>query len=313
DGDVVVPPTIQALLAARLDQLDASERSVLQCGSVEGRTFHHGAVEALATEKSDVTAKLSGLVRKELVRPDKPVFPGEDAYRFRHLLIRDAAYEALPKATRADLHERFADWLEVEGRNLVELEEIVGYHLEQAYQYRQALGLDGERRAALATRAAERLAEAGRRAFGRGGMPAAAKLLQRASDLWPEDDARHWADLPALGRALTELGDWEGAERLLTRVVACAGSRGENVVAADANVALWFVRLHTDPDSTHERVQRELDEAVRVFEEEGDEARLASALAVSGTVLYWAGRSAEAEIRLERALHYARRAHDRLQ
>src|SRR5262249_47376440 len=100
---------------------------------------------------------------------------------------------------------------------------------------------------------------------------------------------------------------------LLTHAIAGAKSRGENVLAADANVALWFVRLHTDPNTTHERVQRELDEAVRVFEEEGDEARLASALALTGTVLYWAGRSAEAEIRLERALHYARRAHDRLQ
>ena len=111
DGDVTVPPTIQALLAARLDQLDASERDVLQCGSVEGRVFHRGAVQALAPGGAAGDGRLTSLVRKELVRPDKTEFAGDDAFRFRHLLIRDAAYDALSKATRAELHERFAAWL----------------------------------------------------------------------------------------------------------------------------------------------------------------------------------------------------------
>ena len=115
DGDVTVPPTIQALLAARLDQLDPAERGVLERGSVEGRVFHRGAVQALAPEELQTVARLTSLVRKELVRPDKAQFSGEDAFRFRHLLIRDAAYEALPKAMRAELHERFAGWLEGHG------------------------------------------------------------------------------------------------------------------------------------------------------------------------------------------------------
>src|SRR5581483_4290445 len=133
DGEVAVPPTIQALLAARLDQLDASERAVLERGSVEGRIFHRRAVEALAPEDDAVATRLTALVRKELVRPDKAVFSGDDAFRFRHLLIRDAAYDGLAKATRADLHERFADWLETHGQALLELDEILGYHLEQAH------------------------------------------------------------------------------------------------------------------------------------------------------------------------------------
>ena len=87
-----------------------------------------------------MTPRLAALVRKELIRPDRPQLPGEDAFRFRHLLIRDAAYDALPKATRAELHERFADWLEEHGADLVELDEILGYHLEQAYRYRRELG-----------------------------------------------------------------------------------------------------------------------------------------------------------------------------
>ena len=131
--DVVVPPTIQALLAARLDQLDAPERGVLERGAVEGRVFHRGAVQALAPdEHAGARRGCTSLVRKELVRPDKAQLPGEDAFRFRHLLIRDAAYDALPKATRAELHERFALWLEEHGADLVELDEILGYHLEQA-------------------------------------------------------------------------------------------------------------------------------------------------------------------------------------
>ncbi len=115
-GDVVVPPSIQALLAARLDQLDRPEREVLERGAVEGKLFHRSAVEALSDGAPEVPLRLVALVRKELLRPDRAQLPGDDAFRFRHLLIRDAAYDALPKAVRADLHLRFADWLEAHGR-----------------------------------------------------------------------------------------------------------------------------------------------------------------------------------------------------
>jgi class 3 adenylate cyclase/tetratricopeptide (TPR) repeat protein len=180
DGKVTVPPTLRALLTARLDQVDAAERRVLERGAVEGEVFHRGAVQALAPDELQVTAKLAALVRRELVRPDQPQIPGEDGFRFRHLLIRDAAYEALPKATRAELHERFASWLEQHGQELVELDEILGYHLEQAARYKQELGqLDPS----LADRAGERLAAAGRRAVWRGDRPAAVGLLERALEL----------------------------------------------------------------------------------------------------------------------------------
>src|SRR5262249_44865968 len=134
-ANVEVPPTLKALLTARLDQLDEPERRVLERGSVEGELFHRGAVQALAPEEPQVTARLAGLVRRELVRPERAQLEGDDGFRFRHLLIRDAAYEALPKRLRADLHTRFAEWLDVRG-GLVELDEIVGYHLEQAARYR---------------------------------------------------------------------------------------------------------------------------------------------------------------------------------
>ncbi|MGB2954099.1 MAG: adenylate/guanylate cyclase domain-containing protein, partial [Gaiellaceae bacterium] len=184
-GDVAVPPTIQALLAARLDQLDASERSVLERGSVEGQVFHRSAVVALAPEEPQVDGRLMTLVRKDLVRPERSTVVGDDAFRFRHLLIRDAAYDALPKATRAELHERFAIWLEEQAPNLVELDEIVGYHLEQAYNYRAELGPLDDAALALGPRAGERLLTAGRRAQRRGDLPAATGLLARSGALLP--------------------------------------------------------------------------------------------------------------------------------
>jgi tetratricopeptide (TPR) repeat protein len=180
DGDVGVPPTLRALLAARLDQLDEAERRVLERGSVEGEIFHRGGVQALAPEETQVTTRLAALVRRQLVRPDRAQIAGDDGYRFRHLLIRDAAYDALPKALRADLHARFADWLDEHRHALVERDEIVGYHLEQSARYLADLGQPD---AALADRAATRLTAAGNRATDRQDYRAAVVLLDRAAEL----------------------------------------------------------------------------------------------------------------------------------
>jgi class 3 adenylate cyclase/tetratricopeptide (TPR) repeat protein len=178
--EVEVPPTLKALLAARLDQLDNAERKVLERGSVEGEIFHRGSVQALAPEETQVTTRLAALVRHQLVRPDRAQLAGDDGYRFRHLLIRDAAYDALPKAVRADLHVRFADWLDEHGQALVERDEIVGYHLEQAAGYQAELGQPDP---LLVERAAERLAAGGRRADERGDYRGALALLARAAEL----------------------------------------------------------------------------------------------------------------------------------
>jgi class 3 adenylate cyclase len=178
-GEVVVPPTLQALLAARLDQLETGQRAVLERGSIEGEIFHRGAVQALGPRETQVTPLLAALVRNALIRPDRPQLAGEDAFRFRHLLVRDAAYEALSKATRAELHERLASWLEEQGADLPELDEILGYHLEQACRYRADLGLPTE--PTLAARARQRLAAGGRRAHLRSDFGAAVSLFERAA------------------------------------------------------------------------------------------------------------------------------------
>jgi class 3 adenylate cyclase/tetratricopeptide (TPR) repeat protein len=313
DGNVKVPPTIQALLAARIDQLDASERGVLERGAVEGRVFHRGAVQALAPNEGQVMARLNSLVRKELVRPDKAQLAGEEAFRFRHLLIRDAAYDALPKAMRAELHERFAAWLQVHAVDLVELDEILGYHLEQAYSYRMQLGPADERGRGLARQAAERLGDAGRRAFIRGDMSAAVHLLERATALPPAEDPQRLRLLPTLGRALIERGEWERANAVLSKAVEAGTAAAELSVAADANVALAMVWLSTDPESRHAKVSEVLEAAIRIFEQVDDNAGLARALNMAGMVSLWRGEAAAAIEELERAARYARVGGDRAQ
>jgi class 3 adenylate cyclase/tetratricopeptide (TPR) repeat protein len=181
DGrDVVVPPTLRALLAARLDQLDESERSVLERGAVEGELFHRGAVQALAPDETEVTQRLAALVRRHLVRPDTPQLAHEEAYRFCHLLVRDAAYDALPKSARAVLHRRFAAWLESQADQPVELDEILGYHLEQVARYLDELGRPD---AEVALAAGGRLALTGRRMLWRGDNRSAVRLLERSLKL----------------------------------------------------------------------------------------------------------------------------------
>jgi predicted ATPase len=182
NGDLAIPPTIQALLAARLDRLMPDERTAVECAAIQGQEFRHDALVNLvpAALAGRLTEIHQSLVRKDLVRPT-----GEDTFRFKHLLLRDAAYDALPKEQRADLHERFAEWLESAAPDL---QEIRGYHLEQAYRYRAELGPVDDHGASLARRAAGVLATAGRRALDRGDMHATSNLLERAIELLPPDD-----------------------------------------------------------------------------------------------------------------------------
>ncbi len=212
---VGVPPTIQAVLQARLDVLDEQERTVIERGAVEGKVFHRTSVTALSPEqlREDVSGHLLSLVRKELVRPARGLIPGDEAFRFRHLLIRDAAYESLPKAIRADLHERFADWLDAHVA-LLEQDEIIGYHLEQAARYRAELDPGDLRVAELGARAAARLGAAGHAAFGRDDLHATRNLLERATALLPEGPLRR-SLLTDLIHVAIEVADKERADSLL--------------------------------------------------------------------------------------------------
>ena len=220
-GRVEVPSSIQALLQARLDRLGDDERVVIECGAVEGEVFHRGPVLELAPARTEIEENLVGLVRKELIRPERAIYEGDDAYRFRHLLMRDAAYDALPKSTRAELHERFAGWLEQRG-GLIELDEIAGHHLEQAARYRGELGLEA---AGLSRRAGERLADAGRRAYARNDLHAARNLLERSLALLPPGEAATDRVALDLGEAAEEMGDLDAFDRLVARGAASKDDR----------------------------------------------------------------------------------------
>jgi class 3 adenylate cyclase/tetratricopeptide (TPR) repeat protein len=273
DGEVVVPPTIYALLAARLDQLEAGERAVLERGAVEGKVFHRGAVQALAPDDPQVPARLMALVRKELVRPDRAQLPGDDAFRFRHLLIRDAAYDALPKATRAELHERFAAWLEARSAGLVERDEILGYHLEQAHRYRIELGRDDEHTRELGRRASDLLVDAGQRAHARNDRDAALTLLERALALLAPDERPIEVELKVLDLASareTPAETEKRAEHVVESRRAVGDARGEALARLHA---LWW-RLVQDPQRRQNEFVQAVDDALREFEGSGDDHAL---------------------------------------
>jgi predicted ATPase/class 3 adenylate cyclase len=305
-GEVEVPPTIHALLAARLDQLDVAERSVLERGSVEGRTFHRGAVVALTDGNGPVDQRLLALVRKELVRPDRSELPGDDAYRFRHLLIRDAAYEALPKSTRADLHERFADWLEhVVGERQAEYEAIIGHHLEQAYRCRLELGLDT---AGLAERAGHSLAVAGRAALARGDLAGAVSLLSRALDLLPVDHPERADLMIGLAHAAYDAGEFRRSSEVAHALIELGREHGDARMEWNGRVQAMWIRISTDPTATTDEVQEVAQAAISILEEAGDEAGLARAYHLLGQIHHIRSRTEEHIEALELAMEHARRA-----
>ncbi|MFL5942828.1 MAG: AAA family ATPase [Gaiellaceae bacterium] len=228
DGEVAVPATIHALLTSRLDQLPPAERAVLECGAVEGRVFHLGAVRALAPAEAPLGTVLASLVRKDLLRPDFTELPGDEAYRFRHILIRDAAYDALPKSARADLHERLADWLQPRSDDVLDGDEVLGYHLEQAYRYRQELAPGVPGGEPVAARAADLLEAAGRRALARLDAGAARNLFERALTLRPEADPAVSARLD-LAEVLFLSGDATAAAQTATDAAERAAEIGYEV------------------------------------------------------------------------------------
>src|SRR6266545_4546648 len=302
---ISVPPTIHALLHARLDRLSESERAVAERAAVEGKLFHRGAVVALAPEplKTEVSAHLLALVRKELVRPDEAEFHGEDAFRFRHLLLRDAAYESLPKETRADLHERFSNWMEAKVGDLSQYEEIIGYHLEQASRYRQELGPGDE---SLGRRAAERLASAGRRAKTRSDTPAAVGLFARAIELLPAADPERAELVIDLADAAFDAGDYRRSGEAAEELIRIGGAQGDAQLEWRGRVQALAIRMFTDPNVTMDEAKATAEAALPVLEQAGDEAGLARAFRLLGYVHHGNSREEEHLNALEQILDEAR-------
>jgi predicted ATPase/class 3 adenylate cyclase len=310
-SSVRVPASISALLGARLDRLSSEERSVIRSASVVGKVFWWGAVADLTPEelRSQVGSHLQTLVRKDLIRPDRSTFAGEDAFRFHHILVQEAAYRGTPKEVRAELHERFARWIHrAAGERAVEFEEIMGYHLEQAGRLRAELGADDDELRSLGLRAARPLAAAGSRALDRRDMSAAADLLGRAADLLPPEAPERRSVLLALGETLVETGDLVRAEGCLEEAERLAREVGDEGMVANAAILRLFLLESTDPRRLAEDAQVTAKRLIAALEELGDDLGLARAWRLVGD-LHWArSRYAAADEALARAIEHARRA-----
>src|ERR671915_304869 len=301
DAEISVPPTIQALLAARLDQLAPAERSVLERGSVEGYVFHRSAVQALVNGEP-LAPLLDALVSKQLILPDIPQFDEEKAYRFHHLLIRDAAYDALTKSARADLHERFAEWLEERAEDLVELDEILGHHLERAARYKTELEQPDS---GLGERAAERLAAAGRRALARGDERAAASLLERALALTRpvRFDVHLELELAEAVRA-----DHRQAVAIAERTAERAAVAGDLAGEALARVVAARHRMEFAPDPRVDEIDALARTALPLLERADDHAGLVHVWNAISESANHRGRWAKWGRSREQAVHHARLA-----
>jgi class 3 adenylate cyclase/tetratricopeptide (TPR) repeat protein len=303
NGELEVPPTIQALLATRLEQLPTPERVAAERAAVVGKEFWRTALVELGGE----AAALAPLVRKELIRPHRSLlFPAEEAFRFRHLLIRDAAYDGMPKELRAELHERFARWLE-ESRS--EYDEIVGYHFEQAYRLREQLGPldDGARE--LAMHAGRLLGRAGHRAHERGDIPAAANLLARATELLPASDRLRLDLLVQLGYVLKDAGELERSKAAFASASERALELGDTATDIRARIGDRWTSSQLGGGTTGDwrPVARDLE----TLEALHDDVGLAEGYAVLAAFQAWAGRSEAASHSFDRAIEYARSAGSR--
>jgi class 3 adenylate cyclase len=233
---LALPPTIHALLAARLDRLEPAERAAAEAGAVIGRSFGGSALLELidGTSRAALDAHLDTLVRKQLIEADGGRMAGEPTFSFTHMLVRDVAYQGMLKARRADLHARYADWLErAAGERAGEYDEMLGYHLERAHRYRSELGTLDERGRELGVRAARRLGSSGGRALARGDTRAAVGLLERAVVLLDADDPARRELTIKLSIALADAGQLTRVDALLRERVETDRSRGAVVVVHD--------------------------------------------------------------------------------
>jgi tetratricopeptide (TPR) repeat protein len=311
DPGVRTPPTIQTLLAARIDALPARERRVIEAASIEGRGFHRGAVRALVDQKRSVDAALAALVDRELIRPDRSELPGETGYRFTHILVRDAAYDLLPKRRRADLHVAYGHWLLGHEDRGSAADEIVGYHFEQAFEYRSQLGRAGdERHRELAERASSHLSDAGRRALSAGDRGGASNLLERAVALRPRPDRERPGLLIDLGGVYREQGRFRESESVLREARSLAIDAGDGPLEARAQVARLVSRLQVDPEGVSRLIRRHAAALERALTAAGDHAGLAQLWHIRALLWWIKAQSGEAERAWRRAADEALQAGD---
>lgn len=314
-GAITIPPTIQALLSARLDRLGPIDRVVVERAAVIGQVFFRGAVEDLSPDevRRHTGESLRNLTHRELVAPHESTFAGQEAYRFMHILIREAAYHGLLKRTRADLHVRFIDWLErVASDRVLEFEEIRGYHLEQAFFTLQQLAPNDDQVWQIGVRGSGYLSSAGRRALARGDIPAAANLLQRAATLLPPGHAERPRLRLDAAEALTEQGGFDEAGAMLHAAIDEAHELSDRVLEATAQIQELELLYTVDPEAVEPTIVAGVEEHLPELEALEAHDGLARAwrliMFVREMGLQWGASEAAAQ----RTLQHARLAGNRL-
>jgi DNA-binding SARP family transcriptional activator len=312
----VLPPTIQALLVARLQRLGPGASSVLARAAIVGKDFGVQAVRELLPPEArgPLSRNLQTLVSKRLVQHEpSDRRPGEE-YSFRHILIQEAAYRSIPKSLRAELHHRFADWLEyVLWEPATQRPEILGYHLEQSVRYQSELRPAEAPSNPLVQRAVGHLEAAGRAAYDRDDALAAVNLLVRAAALLPGDDAVLARLYTSLGAALTEAGQLEKAMTILDDAQRIAAANGDEGQRAHARTQALMSGLELIPHKAAEEIAQALPELRSQFAQGPDELGLCRVLQLQAAMHWIHARSATAEEAWQRAAEYARRANDRRQ
>ena len=306
-----LPPALHALLAARLDLLAPRERALLDAAAIEGERFHLGGVLALVedVEAEDARRSLDALVERELLLPATGEIAAEHAWRFRHALVRDAAYASMPKAVRASGHERLASWLALIEDRVPEADARIGGHLERAHAAAAELGRAAPELDALAARAAHRLSEAGGRAHRRGDLPSEIAFLARAADLLGADDPTRAELLPVLASALIEAGTLERAAAVADAALAAGERLGLARVRWRADVERTRLRAFRHPDTVDPEASVALAQrAVAALGELDDELGLARAYTLWCEVLWLTGSPGIGYRNAEHAVRHARRA-----
>ena len=304
-----VPETVQAVLAARLDRLDPLERAVLQRAAVIGQVFWWGAVADLTPpeDQQEVAGVLQALVRKGLIRPDRGTFAGEDAFRFGHILVRDAAYDSMTKASAS----RLARAVRRVDRGASGC--AAGARRDPRPPPRAGVRLPGGAGAGRPRRVgSRRLARPsgwpmpGRRALARDDAHAAANLLGRAAALRPGDAAL----LVDHSEAYFKIGDFARAEAVNSAAFAAAEEAGDARSAIAARLGSTLIGLLVRGEGGVDEVADEINRALPTFEAAGDDSTVARLLIRLADVYWWRCQVGPMEETLERALEHARRADD---
>ena len=314
DVDMVVPPTIHALLGARLDKLERTERATAEPASVIGMEFARSAVESLAPQqiREKLGDQMRSLARKHFIHPasDDP----DPRYRFDHHLVRDTVYNGLLKRARATMHAEFVKWADkvnAESDRGQEFEAILGYHLEQAYKYLGELGPIDEAGAAVGSDAARRLSSAGRRAFGRGDMHAAANLFRRSIQLLEKQDSMRLQLLTDLGEVLMEVGDFAESRTVLEEAQVLAEGTENQRIAASARLFRMRVRFFSaEPGDWGDATLRTAEEAIPLFKAQDAHPELARAWRLIGLVHGIAARYGQSTEAVGHSMTHARLAKD---